>query len=102
MKRLRHPNIVLLMGAVFQPPKLSIVTEYLSRYINFLNQLSLYCSSLMRLVGIDFRLNEMFLNKYSPLNCRGSLYELLHMPGVGLSLSERRRLSMAYDVVYLH
>ncbi|XP_020233572.1 serine/threonine-protein kinase CTR1 isoform X1 [Cajanus cajan] len=67
MKRLRHPNIVLLMGAVIQPPKLSIVTEYLSR---------------------------------------GSLYELLHMPNVGSSLSERRRLSMAYDVAsgmnYLH
>ncbi|KAK4432529.1 Serine/threonine-protein kinase CTR1 [Sesamum alatum] len=31
MKRLRHPNIVLLMGAVMEPPKLSIVTEYLSR-----------------------------------------------------------------------
>ncbi|CAM8913631.1 unnamed protein product [Rhodiola kirilowii] len=31
MKRLRHPNIVLLMGAVTQPPHLSIVTEYLSR-----------------------------------------------------------------------
>ncbi|XP_027937080.1 serine/threonine-protein kinase CTR1-like isoform X1 [Vigna unguiculata] len=67
MKRLRHPNIVLLMGAVIQPPKLSIVTEYLSR---------------------------------------GSLYELLHMPNVGSSLSERCRLKMAYDVAsgmnYLH
>ncbi|XP_073223308.1 serine/threonine-protein kinase CTR1 isoform X1 [Cicer arietinum] len=31
MKYLRHPNIVLLMGAVTQPPNLSIVTEYLSR-----------------------------------------------------------------------
>ncbi|KAK3154238.1 hypothetical protein QOZ80_2BG0188030 [Eleusine coracana subsp. coracana] len=31
MKSLRHPNIVLLMGAVAQPPNLSIVTEYLSR-----------------------------------------------------------------------
>ncbi|XWS08132.1 hypothetical protein CRYUN_Cryun41cG0053500 [Craigia yunnanensis] len=31
MKRLWHPNIVLFMGAVTQPPKLSIVTEYLSR-----------------------------------------------------------------------
>ncbi|KAK4392100.1 Serine/threonine-protein kinase CTR1 [Sesamum angolense] len=31
MKRLRHPNIVLLMGAVMEPPRLSIVTEYLSR-----------------------------------------------------------------------
>ncbi|CAK8571180.1 unnamed protein product [Lathyrus sativus] len=67
MKRLRHPNIVLLMGAVIQPPKLSIVTEYLSR---------------------------------------GSLYELLQMPSVGSSISEKRRISMAYDVAsgmnYLH
>ncbi|XP_011625984.1 serine/threonine-protein kinase CTR1 isoform X2 [Amborella trichopoda] len=31
MKRLRHPNIVLFMGAVTRPPNLSIVTEYLSR-----------------------------------------------------------------------
>ncbi|GER45391.1 CTR1-like protein kinase [Striga asiatica] len=31
MKRLRHPNIVLLMGAVTEQPNLSIVTEYLSR-----------------------------------------------------------------------
>ncbi|KAF3625930.1 Serine/threonine-protein kinase CTR1 [Capsicum annuum] len=31
MKRLRHPNIVLFMGAVTGPPNLSIVTEYLSR-----------------------------------------------------------------------
>ncbi|KAJ8765898.1 hypothetical protein K2173_020414 [Erythroxylum novogranatense] len=31
MKRLRHPNIVLFMGAVTQPPNLSIITEYLSR-----------------------------------------------------------------------
>ncbi|KAK9123972.1 hypothetical protein Sjap_013574 [Stephania japonica] len=31
MKRLRHPNIVLFMGAVTKPPNLSIVTEYLSR-----------------------------------------------------------------------
>lgn len=31
MKSLRHPNIVLFMGAVTQPPQLSIITEYLSR-----------------------------------------------------------------------
>ncbi|XP_054813303.1 serine/threonine-protein kinase CTR1-like isoform X2 [Prosopis cineraria] len=31
MKRLRHPNIVLFMGAVFEQPNFSIVTEYLSR-----------------------------------------------------------------------
>ncbi|KAH9674828.1 serine/threonine-protein kinase CTR1 [Citrus sinensis] len=67
MKRLRHPNIVLFMGAVTQPPNLSIVTEYLSR---------------------------------------GSLYRLLHKPGVREMLDERRRLNMAYDVAkgmnYLH
>lgn len=42
MKRLRHPNIVLFMGAVTKPPNLSIVTEYLSRfflpsYVTFLH-----------------------------------------------------------------
>ncbi|KAL2533576.1 Serine/threonine-protein kinase CTR1 [Abeliophyllum distichum] len=31
MKRLRHPNIVLLMGAVTELPNLSIVTEYLPK-----------------------------------------------------------------------
>ncbi|KAF3504683.1 hypothetical protein F2Q69_00045719 [Brassica cretica] len=60
MKRLRHPNIVLFMGAVTQPPNLSIVTEYLSR---------------------------------------GSLFRLLHKSGAREQLDERRRLSMAYDVV---
>lgn len=39
MKRLRHPNIVLFMGAVTQPPNLSIVTEYLSRFWNFFLEL---------------------------------------------------------------
>ncbi|KAI4346434.1 hypothetical protein L6164_007330 [Bauhinia variegata] len=67
MKRLRHPNVVLLMGAVIQPPNLSIVTEYLSR---------------------------------------GSLYELLRLPDARSALSDRRCLSMAYDVAngmnYLH
>jgi serine/threonine protein kinase len=31
MRRLRHPNIVLFMGAVTRPPNLSIVTEFLPR-----------------------------------------------------------------------
>ncbi|MQL81819.1 hypothetical protein Taro_014290, partial [Colocasia esculenta] len=31
MKSLRHPNIVLFVGAVIEPPNLSIITEYLSR-----------------------------------------------------------------------
>eukprot|EP00475_Leptophrys_vorax_P033390 TRINITY_DN5237_c0_g2_i1.p1 TRINITY_DN5237_c0_g2~~TRINITY_DN5237_c0_g2_i1.p1 ORF type:complete len:300 (-),score=37.39 TRINITY_DN5237_c0_g2_i1:259-1119(-) len=31
MRRLRHPNIVLFMGAVTKPPNLSILSEFLSR-----------------------------------------------------------------------
>lgn len=31
MKRVRHPNVVLFMGAVTRRPQLSIVTEYLPR-----------------------------------------------------------------------
>nr|KYP74421.1 Serine/threonine-protein kinase CTR1 [Cajanus cajan] len=31
MRRLRHPNIVLFMGAVTRPPNLSIISEYLPR-----------------------------------------------------------------------
>ena len=33
MKKLRHPNVVLFMGAVTRPPSLSIVTEFLHRYV---------------------------------------------------------------------
>ncbi|KAI5075351.1 hypothetical protein GOP47_0009427 [Adiantum capillus-veneris] len=31
MQRMRHPNVVLFMGAVMHPPNLSIVTEFLPR-----------------------------------------------------------------------
>ncbi|KZV21726.1 hypothetical protein F511_02884 [Dorcoceras hygrometricum] len=31
MKKMRHPNVVLFMGAVTRPPNLSIVTEFLPR-----------------------------------------------------------------------
>ncbi|KAJ0753615.1 putative protein kinase TKL-CTR1-DRK-2 family [Helianthus annuus] len=31
MQRLRHPNVVLFMGAVTRPPNLSIITEFLPR-----------------------------------------------------------------------
>jgi hypothetical protein len=37
MRRLRHPNIVLFMGAVTRPPNLSIVSEYLPRYTSFVS-----------------------------------------------------------------
>lgn len=31
MMRLRHPNVLLFMGAVTEPPNLSIVTQFLPR-----------------------------------------------------------------------
>jgi serine/threonine protein kinase len=31
IRRCRHPNVVLFMGAVTKPPNLSIVTEFLQR-----------------------------------------------------------------------
>ena len=33
MSRLRHPNVVLFLGYVTQPPNLSILTEYLPRFV---------------------------------------------------------------------
>ena len=33
MKRLRHPNILLFMGAVTSPERLGIVTEFLPRFV---------------------------------------------------------------------
>ncbi|RZC62255.1 hypothetical protein C5167_023989 [Papaver somniferum] len=36
MKRLRHPNVVLFMGAVTSPPHLCIVTEFLPRFVLYI------------------------------------------------------------------
>ena len=92
MKRLRHPNIVLFMGAVTQPPNLSIVTEYLSRY----------CSAgFWRFCVLSVEFYPSLLLIHFSLWNRGSLYRLLHKSGAREQLDERRRLSMAYDVVYL-
>jgi Ni,Fe-hydrogenase III small subunit len=38
MKKLRHPNILLFMGAVTSPHRLCIVTEYLPRYVPYVLQ----------------------------------------------------------------
>ena len=40
MRRLRHPNVVLFMGAVTRPPNLSIISEFLPRYNSVLFLLS--------------------------------------------------------------
>ncbi|KAF3785792.1 Serine/threonine-protein kinase [Nymphaea thermarum] len=39
MLRLRHPNVVLFMGAVTHPPNLSILTEFLPRHAKGMNYL---------------------------------------------------------------
>jgi len=103
MKSLRHPNIVLYMGAVTQPPNLSIVTEYLSRYL-------LLNSILLSFFGYPFPQNrtkfillqsDKLFSCHCLINCRGSLFRLLHRHGAREVLDERRRLNMAFDVVCL-
>lgn len=89
MKRLRHPNIVLFMGAVTEPPNLSIVTEYLSRYL----------MSILTPHSIFHCYPAIYNCVFYLFLFRGSLYRLLHKPGAREALDEKRRLSMAYDVV---
>ena len=96
MKSLRHPNIVLFMGAVTEPPNLSIVTEYLSRYGSSF-QLYLCLSSMYDTI-IVYQLGY-FKQVMLFFHCRGSLYKLLHRSGAKEVLDERRRLNMAFDVV---
>ena len=101
MKSLRHPNIVLYMGAVTQPPNLSIVTEYLSRYLLLYNIL-FFCYPFSRNCT-EFILpqsDKLVFSCHCLINCRGSLYRLLHR-GPREVLDERRRLNMAFDVVCL-
>ncbi|XBH78202.1 hypothetical protein VPH35_104532 [Triticum aestivum] len=91
MSRLRHPNVVLFLGYVTQPPNLSILTEYLPRFL----QLPLFKQ-------------KKCLPSYSKNDvlyfARGSLYRLLHRPNS--KVDETRRLKMAFDVAkgmnYLH
>lgn len=44
MKKLRHPNILLFMGAVTSPQRLCIVTEYLPRYVPTFLQAYMFAS----------------------------------------------------------
>ena len=55
MKRLKHPNVVLFMGACTQPPNLSIVTQFVPR-------------------GSLFRL----LHRSALLSCTPMMVKLLH------------------------
>lgn len=56
MKRLRHPNVLLFMGAVTSSQRLCIVTEFLPRYFlnGFENQaLRLYGAPLLKFVVVS-------------------------------------------------
>jgi len=99
MKGLRHPNIVLLMGAVTKPPNLSIVTEYLSRFYNISSTGSFTFPPIRGISFHGYKISYTWDLKDLIELCRGSLYRLLHKPGATEMLDERRRLSMAYDVV---
>lgn len=48
MKKLRHPNVILFMGAVASLQRLCIVTEFLPRYASYLLRLkeSRHCKKL--------------------------------------------------------
>ncbi|URD89408.1 STYKc [Musa troglodytarum] len=79
MRRLRHPNVVLFMGAVTRPPNLSIVSEFLPRH--------------------NHHSSNWFLRIFVPEKtnaCLGSLYRILHRPHC--QIDEKRRIKMALDV----
>ncbi|CAI7775408.1 unnamed protein product, partial [Closterium sp. NIES-54] len=88
MHRLRHPNILLFMGAIIDPPHLSIVTEFLPRYVCFV------------------ALRDCEPSWLTSWSGRGSIFRLLTRPNASSSMDERRRLKMALDVAkgmnYLH
>lgn len=92
MKRLRHPNVLLFMGAVTSPQRLCIVTEFLPRY------------GLISWLILHFPL--CFLNSeaktLTPLHlsnniCSGSLFRLLQRNTS--KMDWRRRIHMASDIV---
>lgn len=59
MKRVRHPNVVLFMGAVTRAPNLSIITEFLPRFVHILFLDTIRFSTLIIIV---LQLRIFFLN----------------------------------------
>lgn len=108
MRRLRHPNIVLFMGAVTRPPNLSIISEYLPRYIAFFYYdiflQNNYLLTMLFVLGILSCFSCYSYHIYMSHHCywypfcRGSLYRLLHRPNC--QIDEKRRIKMALDVVW--
>lgn len=72
MKRIRHPNVVLFMGAVTRAPNLSIVTEFLPRYVATIYLLFYFLTIRLGLpkmkdlmiLDIRIRINVRHLAKY--------------------------------------
>ncbi|XP_073101059.1 uncharacterized protein [Elaeis guineensis] len=101
MKRLRHPNILLFMGAVTSPQRLCIVTEFLPRGTNPCSILALTSNIgvLMWLFRWNLHCNCLKLQLMS-----GSLFRLLQRNTTRLDW--RRRIHMALDIArgmnYLH
>lgn len=52
MLRLRHPNVVLFMGAITRPPHFSILTEFLPRLVFLMHSVTYRLS----FFGIFYRL----------------------------------------------
>ncbi|KAF3664633.1 putative zinc transporter 4, chloroplastic-like [Capsicum annuum] len=70
MLRLRHPNVVLFMGAVTRPPNLSILTEYLPRgsLYKLLHRPSIQIEEKKRLrMALDVAKGMNYLHTSNPL-----------------------------------
>lgn len=53
MKRVRHPNVVLFMGAVTRAPNLSIITEFLPRFVHVIFLDTIRFSTLITFVSLQ-------------------------------------------------
>lgn len=69
MKRVRHPNVVLFMGAVTKRPHLSIVTEYLPRLIHLV--------LIMTILYLGVEISNWIFNRLS-LCVSGEVYTVLY------------------------
>lgn len=112
MKRLRHPNVLLFMGAVTSAQRLCIVTEFLPRFIlNFSFQntiLQIFWFIFLMFIHVTISIliwkfsRMLYVLKdisciYIFYQCSGSLFRLLQRNTS--KLDWRRRVHMALDIV---
>jgi hypothetical protein len=74
MKRLRHPNVLLFMGAVTSPQRLCIVTEFLPRFglITLANITLPFVLFELRGQNSDLPYQITFAVEVSSVCCRGT------------------------------